>query len=111
MTQNFLSEVLADSTSEVNQTLPTMESFARVAQRSRAKASGSAQHMEAKTSVEFPLPSTCTSLSACHSAESLLLMNIILIAESLLLMNIIAWGPQVKFEVRRLAVVDADVLL
>ena len=45
VTQNFLSEVLADSTSEVNQTLPTMESFARVAQSSRAKASGSAQHM------------------------------------------------------------------
>ena len=38
-----------------------MESLARVAQRSRAKAFGSAQHMEAKTSVEFLLPSTCTS--------------------------------------------------
>ena len=43
------------------ETLPTMESLARVAQRSRAKASGSAQHMEAKTSVEFLLPPTCTS--------------------------------------------------
>ena len=33
VTQNLLSEVLADSTSEVNQTLPTMEFLARVAQR------------------------------------------------------------------------------
>ena len=35
--------------------------LARVVQRSRAKASGSAQHSEAKTSEEFRLPSTCTS--------------------------------------------------
>ena len=61
VTQNLLSEVLADSTSEANQTLPTIESLVRVVQRSRAKASGSAQHSEAKTSEEFLLPSTCTS--------------------------------------------------
>ena len=53
VTQNLLSEVLADSASEANQTLPTIEYLARVVQRSRAKASGSAQHSEAKTSEEF----------------------------------------------------------
>ncbi|KAL5259234.1 hypothetical protein ACHWQZ_G009625 [Mnemiopsis leidyi] len=47
VTQNILSEVLADSTPENNQTLPTMESLARVVQRSRAVSSGSAQHTEA----------------------------------------------------------------
>ena len=45
VSQNLLSEVLAESTSESNQTLPNIESLARVVQRSRAKASGSAQHM------------------------------------------------------------------
>ena len=34
VTQNILSEVPADSTPEINQTLPTMESLARVVQRS-----------------------------------------------------------------------------
>ena len=61
VTQNILSEVLADSTPETNQTLPSMESLARVVQRSRAAASGSAQHTEATTSDDFLLPPTCTS--------------------------------------------------
>ena len=61
VTQNILSEVLADSTPETNHTLPTMESLARVVQRSRAAASGSAQHTEATTSEDFLLPPTCTS--------------------------------------------------
>ena len=52
---------LADSTPETNQTLPTMESLSRVVQRSRAAASGSAQHTEATTSDDFLLPPTCTS--------------------------------------------------
>ncbi|KAL5254200.1 hypothetical protein ACHWQZ_G013838 [Mnemiopsis leidyi] len=50
VTQNILSEVLADSTPETNQTLPTMESLARVVQRIRAVSSGSAQHTEATSS-------------------------------------------------------------
>ncbi|KAL5266653.1 hypothetical protein ACHWQZ_G003880 [Mnemiopsis leidyi] len=50
VTQNILSEVLADSTLETNQTLPTMESLARVVQRCRAVSSGSAQHTEATSS-------------------------------------------------------------
>ncbi|KAL5254777.1 hypothetical protein ACHWQZ_G014275 [Mnemiopsis leidyi] len=50
VTQNILSEVLADSTPETNLTLPTMESLARVVQRSRAVFSGSAQHTEATSS-------------------------------------------------------------
>ena len=60
-TQNLISEVLADTPTEVNQTLPNLESLARVAQRSRASASGSAQHSEADTSEDFVLPPTCTS--------------------------------------------------
>ena len=60
-TQNLISEVLADTPAEVNQTLPNLESLARVAQRSRASASGSAQHSEADTSEDFVLPPTCTS--------------------------------------------------
>ncbi|KAL5251904.1 hypothetical protein ACHWQZ_G014888 [Mnemiopsis leidyi] len=50
VTQNILSEVLADSTPETNQTLPTMESLARVVQCSRAVSSD-----------DFLLPPTCTS--------------------------------------------------
>ena len=38
-----------------------MESLARIVQRSRAAASGSATHAEAKTSADFALPPTCTS--------------------------------------------------
>ena len=41
-------------------TLQNMEFLARVVQRSRATASRSALHMEAKASEEFLLPSTCT---------------------------------------------------
>ena len=61
VTQNILSEVPADSTPETNQTLPSMESLARVVQRSRAAASGSALHTEATTPENFLLPPTCTS--------------------------------------------------
>ena len=60
-TQNLISETLADTAAEVNQTLPNLESLARVVQRSRASSSGSAQHAEATTSEDFILPSTCTS--------------------------------------------------
>ena len=42
-TQNLISEVLADASTEVNQTLPNMESLGKVVQRARASASGSAQ--------------------------------------------------------------------
>ena len=35
-TRNLISETLADTTSEVNQTLPNLESLAQVVQRSRA---------------------------------------------------------------------------
>ena len=55
-TQNLISEVLADASTEVNQTLPNMESLGKVVQRARASASGSAQHTESKTSLEFVLP-------------------------------------------------------
>ena len=55
-TQNLISEVLADASTEVNQTLPYMESLGKVVQRARASASGSAQHTESKTSLEFVLP-------------------------------------------------------
>ncbi|KAL5265013.1 hypothetical protein ACHWQZ_G005947 [Mnemiopsis leidyi] len=58
VTQNILSEVLADSTPETNQTLPTMESLARVVQRSKAVSSGSAQHTEATSSDDFLLISS-----------------------------------------------------
>ena len=60
-TQNLISEVLADASTEVNQTLPNMESLGKVVQRARASASGSAQHTESKTSLEFVLPPSCTS--------------------------------------------------
>ena len=45
----------------ISETLPNLESLARVVQRSRASSSGSAQHAEAATSEDFILPSTCTS--------------------------------------------------
>ena len=61
LTQNLISETLADTTPAVNQTLPNLESLARVVQRSRASSSGSAQHTEATTSEDFILPPTCTS--------------------------------------------------
>ena len=38
-----------------------MESLGKVVQRARASASGSAQHTESKTSLEFVLPPSCTS--------------------------------------------------
>ena len=61
-TQNLISEVLADASTEVNQTLPNMESLGKFVQRARASASGSAQHTESKTSLEFVLiPPSCTS--------------------------------------------------
>ena len=60
-TKNLISEVLADASTEVNQTLPNMESLGKVVQRARASASGSAQHTESKTSLEFVLPPSCTS--------------------------------------------------
>ncbi|KAL5262662.1 hypothetical protein ACHWQZ_G008159 [Mnemiopsis leidyi] len=50
-----------DTAAEVNQTLPNLESLARVVQRSRASSSVSAQHADATTSEDFILPSTCTS--------------------------------------------------
>ncbi|KAL5260277.1 hypothetical protein ACHWQZ_G010408 [Mnemiopsis leidyi] len=56
-TQNLISETLADTAAEVNQTLPNLESLARVVQRSRASSSGSAQHAKATTSEDFILPS------------------------------------------------------
>ena len=61
VTQNLISESLADTSSEVNQTLPNLMSLARVIQRSRAAQSGSAQHQESSTSSKFVLPPTCTS--------------------------------------------------
>ena len=61
LTQNLISETLADTTPELNNKLPNMESLARVVQRSRALSNGSAQHQEAATSEEFLLPPTCTS--------------------------------------------------
>ena len=60
-TQNLILETLADTTPAVNQSLPNLESLARVVQRSRASSSGSAQHTEATTSEDFILPPTCTS--------------------------------------------------
>ena len=72
-TQNLISEVLADASTEVNQTLPNMESLGKVVQRARASASGSAQHTESKTSLEFVLPPSCTSTTTYNmqSANSL----------------------------------------
>ena len=57
-TQNILTETLSSSTAELNIVLPKLESLARVAQRARAKASGSVNHPEAPSSVEFELPPT-----------------------------------------------------
>ena len=70
-TQNIISEVLADSTPETNQTLPTMESLSRVVQRSRAAASGPASHTEATTSDDFLLLPTCTPKRRKTSHEEL----------------------------------------
>ena len=58
-TQNILTETLSSSTAELNIVLPKLESLARVAQRARAKASGSVNHPEAPTAAEFELPPTC----------------------------------------------------
>ena len=58
-TQNILTEALATSSAELNVLLPKLESLARVAQRARAKTSGSANHPEAPTSAEFELPPSC----------------------------------------------------
>ena len=58
-TQNILTETLSYSTPELNVTLTTLESLARVSQRARAKSSGSVNHPEALTSAEFELPPTC----------------------------------------------------
>ena len=89
VTQNLLSEVLAVSTSESNQTLPTIESLARVVQRSRAKASGSAQHSEAKTSEEFLLPSTSCSISVPNTRIALARLTICLRLPNTLAMRLI----------------------
>ena len=56
-TQNILTETLSSSTPDLNVALPKLESLALVAQRARAKASGSANHPEAPTTLE--LPPTC----------------------------------------------------
>ena len=58
-TQNVLTETLSQSSPELNIHLPKLESLARVAQRARANASGSANHSEAPTAAEFTLPPTC----------------------------------------------------
>ena len=58
-TQNILTETLSSSTPDLNVALPKLESLARVAQRARAKSSGSVNHPEASTSAEFELPPTC----------------------------------------------------
>ena len=58
-TQNILTETLSSSTPDLNVVLPKLESLARVAQRARAQASGSANHPEAPTSADFALPPTC----------------------------------------------------
>ena len=58
-TQNLLTEALSTCPPELNVELPKLESLARVVQRSRAKASGSANHSEAPSSAEFVLPPTC----------------------------------------------------
>ena len=58
-TQNILTETLKSSSPELNVQLPKLESLARVAQRARAKASGSANHSEALKSTDFELPPTC----------------------------------------------------
>ena len=58
-TQNILTETLSSSTPDLNVVLPKLESLARVAQRARAQASGSANHPEAPTSADFVLPPTC----------------------------------------------------
>lgn len=52
-------EALSDCSAELNVVLPNMESLARVVQRSRAQASGSANHSEASLSTDFVLPPTC----------------------------------------------------
>ena len=61
VTQNLISEAIAEATPDVNRDLPKMESLSRVVQRSRAEASGSATHPEAPKSDNFILPPTCTS--------------------------------------------------
>ena len=58
-TQNILTETLSSSTPDLNVALPKLESLARVAQRARAKASGSVNYPEAPTSTELELPPTC----------------------------------------------------
>ncbi|KAL5250770.1 hypothetical protein ACHWQZ_G016492 [Mnemiopsis leidyi] len=55
VSENLISETLADTAAEVNQTLPNLDTL------SRASSSESAQHAEATTSEDFILPSTCTS--------------------------------------------------
>ncbi|KAL5248286.1 hypothetical protein ACHWQZ_G017463 [Mnemiopsis leidyi] len=72
-TQNLISETLADTAAEVNQSLPNLESLARVVQRSRASSSGSAQHAEATTSEDFILREgglvTLTSMTSVPSTR------------------------------------------
>ena len=46
-TQNIITETLSSCSAELNVALPKMEFLARVAQRSRAKSSGSVNHPEA----------------------------------------------------------------
>ena len=46
-TQNIITETLSSCSAELNLALPKMEFLARVAQRSRAKSSGSVNHPEA----------------------------------------------------------------
>ena len=57
--QLILTDTLSSSTPDLNVVLPKLESLARVAQRARAQASGSANHPEAPTSADFVLPPTC----------------------------------------------------
>ena len=58
-TQNLVTEVLANSTAELNVELPKLESLSRIVQRSRAKSSGSSLYHEANTAAKFILPPTC----------------------------------------------------
>ena len=58
-TQNLLTEALSTCTPDLNVDLPKLESLARVVQRSRAKASGSANHSEATLAADFVLPPIC----------------------------------------------------
>ena len=75
-TQNLISGVLADASTEVNQTLPNMESLGKVVQRARASASGSAQHTEIQpTSRSITLNPWITSPIIRHKLQACMLIN------------------------------------